>query len=173
MIRAWCLGLFLLLLLHSLPGVKISTNYHNCCWVWRTNIIPSCSLVFLRHCGLMVRSVVSTLKSGMSGTSPMIQKGPPYLKQTSKKDILDILLSSLCDFFFQLTVVTRPAFSSFWPSFPFLTFLLPRSFDLGPWCTALVFFVILVRRFLRELFFFFFRMSQIKRLMQQMTDWQS
>ena len=173
MIRAWCLGLFLLLLLHSLPGVKISTNYHNCCWVWRTNIIPSCSLVFLRHCGLMVRSVVSTLKSGMSGTSPMIQKGPPYLKQTSKKDILDILLSSLCDFFFQLTVVTRPAFSSFWPSFPFLTFLLPRSFDLGPWCTALVFFVILVRRFLRKLFSHYWRMSQIKRLMQQMTDWQS
>ena len=47
----------------------------------------------------MVRSVVSTLKSRMNGTSPIIQKGPPYLKQTSKKDILDILPSSLCDFF--------------------------------------------------------------------------
>ena len=128
-IRAWCRGLFLLLLLHSLlPGVKISTNYHNCCWVWRTNIIPSCSLVFPRHCGLMVRSVVSTLKSRMNGTSPIIQKGPPYLKQTSKKDILDILLSSLCDFFsthggheasllFFLTFLPFPDFSSseiFW-----------------------------------------------------------
>ena len=45
--------------------------------------------------------------------------------------------------FFQLAVVTMAAFSSFRPSFPFLTFLLLRPFDLGPWFTALLFFVIL------------------------------
>ena len=168
-IRAWCRGLFLLLLLHSLlPGVKISTNYHNCCWVWRTNIIPSCSLVFPRHCGLMVRSVVSTLKSRMNGTSPIIQKGPPYLKQTSKKDILDILRSSLCDFFFNSRWSRgQPSLLSDLPSLSWLFFF----WDLL--ISVLVFLVILVGRFLLKLFSHHWRMSQIKRLMRQMTDWQS
>lgn len=61
------------------------------------------------------------------------------------------------------------AFSSFWPSFPFLTFLLPRPFELA----SLVFFVILVRRFLLMLFSHNRRMSrisQIKRLTRQITD---
>ena len=112
----------------------------------------------------------------LSRNVSMIQKGPQYLKHLSKKDIFEGHLSHLRHltelfvwFFSQLPVVTMAAFSSFWPSFPFLTFLLPRPFELA----SLVFFVILVRRFLLMLFSHNRRMSrisQIKRLTRQITD---
>ena len=68
---------------------------------------------------------------------------------------------------------SQVTFSSFWPSFPFLTFLLPRPFDLGPLFTALVLFVILVWRFLLMLFSRHRRISRIKRLTRRITDRQS
>ena len=102
--------------------------------------------------------------------------GPQYLKHLSKKDIFEGHLSHLRHltelfvwFFSQLPVVTMAAFSSFCPSFPFLTLLLARPFDLGPWFTALVFFVILVRRFPLMLFTHHRTISQIKRLTRQIT----
>ena len=51
----------------------------------------------------------------LSRNISMIQKGPQYLKQTSKKDILDILPSSLCDFF------PTPRWSRWRPSLLFET----------------------------------------------------
>ena len=66
------------------------------------------------------------------------------------------------------------AFSSFWPSFPFLTsfltFLLPRPFHLGPWFT-LVFFVI---QFLSDVFFLcFFPITEEYHRSKDDKDWRN
>ena len=43
----------------------VNTNDYTCCWV--RNIIPSCSFILRKHCGIMVRSMVSAVKSGSNG----------------------------------------------------------------------------------------------------------
>ena len=75
----------------------------------------------------------------------MNNKEPRYLKQTSKKDILPC---SLC-VFFSLTPVGHGGGPLVYLSLvPFSDFSSQIFFVFGPWITVLVFFVILVRRFL-------------------------